>query len=396
MCDTMVIVGDNRVLFAKNSDRDANEGQNLEWHPRRLNGKDATLRCTYIGIPDVRETNAVLLSRPFWIWGAEIGTNEHGVTIGNEAVFTKEPHESAPGLIGMDLLRLALERAETAETACGVITALLELYGQGGGCGHESKKFVYHNSFIVADRTSAFVLETAGRKHAIEQVSGVRSISNGLTIPEFRQRYTDTIKTRGSGAPVRQKRTQALCRTATNVAGLMAVLRDHGTAKDDGTPHYAWINGGLNAPCVHAGGMFASSQTTASWIAELSPNRSQHWVTGTSAPCIGLFKPVHVGTTVNPGPPAKDQSDHSLWWRHERFHRMVMKDPARLRPLFIPERDAVEARWIASPPAAQAAFDEASALLNKWTRLVSEQTVRDTRPVWTRRYWAKRDRMASV
>jgi secernin len=59
----------------------------------------------------------VLLAKPFWIWGAEMGANEHGIAIGNEAVFTKIPYDKQPGLIGMDSLRLALERAHTARRA---------------------------------------------------------------------------------------------------------------------------------------------------------------------------------------------------------------------------------------------------------------------------------------
>jgi len=141
MCDTLVIVEPNRVLFAKNSDRDANEGQNLVWSPRRQNPSSSTIRCTYIEIPDVMETHATLISQPFWMWGGEIGTNEYGVTIGNEAVFTNQTYEKEPGLLGMDLLRLALERASTARAAVDVITALLQKYGQGGGCGHEKRKF---------------------------------------------------------------------------------------------------------------------------------------------------------------------------------------------------------------------------------------------------------------
>lgn len=39
-----------------------------------------------------------------------MGANEHGVTIGNEAVFTKVPYDKQPGLIGTDFLRLTCRR----------------------------------------------------------------------------------------------------------------------------------------------------------------------------------------------------------------------------------------------------------------------------------------------
>ncbi|MFM9709680.1 hypothetical protein, partial [Streptomyces galilaeus] len=82
-----------------------------------------------------KHTYKVLLSKPFWIWGAEMGVNEHGVVIGNEAIFSKVPAEKDGKLIGMDLLRLGLERGSTAKEAMEMIIALLEEFGQGGNCG---------------------------------------------------------------------------------------------------------------------------------------------------------------------------------------------------------------------------------------------------------------------
>lgn len=50
------------------------------------------------------------------MFGAEMGANEYGVVIGNEAVFSKDDYPSMNargknnGLLGMDLLRLGLVR----------------------------------------------------------------------------------------------------------------------------------------------------------------------------------------------------------------------------------------------------------------------------------------------
>ena len=173
MCDTIVALGnvtaDGTVILAKNSDRETNEAQQIVVIPRAGHEKDATVKCTYIEIPQVRETYGVLLSKPFWIWGCEMGANEYGVAIGNEAVFAKVPAGKEPGLIGMDFIRLALERADTARRALEVIVELLGTYGQSGNCGLLRKQY-YHNSFIIADPTEAWVLETVDKFWAAERV----------------------------------------------------------------------------------------------------------------------------------------------------------------------------------------------------------------------------------
>lgn len=393
MCDTLVVVQSDGVLFAKNSDRDANEAQLLDWQPRRTYAAGTKLECTWIEIPQVRETHAVLLSRPFWMWGAEMGANEHGVVIGNEAVFTRQPYADS-GLTGMDLLRLALERAESARAAVDVIVELLETHGQGGGCGHENRRFTYHNSFLIADPHSAFVLETAGKLSAVEEVRGARSISNTLTIPGFAEAHSDTVKTWACSSRSRRRRTQALAEETTDVAGMLQILRDHGPGHEE--PQYSLVNGGMGAPCMHAGGMAAASQTTASWVADLRGG-IQHWVTGTAAPCCSLFKPVRIDEPLDLGPIPDDTFDaETLWWRHELLHRRVMHDPTALRPLFIPERDQVEAAWLIAPPEPAEAFRHADELLHSWTQRVAAEPVTDHRPGFVRRYWSKRDRRAQL
>lgn len=371
------MVDGGRVLFAKNSDRDPNEAQVLEWHPAAGHGAGANLRCTWIEIPQVDQTHAVLISRPCWMWGAEMGTNEHGLTIGNEAVFTNQPY-APEGLTGMDLLRLALERAVTAAGAVDVITGLLERWGQGGGCGYENRSFSYHNSFLIADPGGAIVLETAGQAWAVERVeAGVRSISNGLTIPGFAERYGNRL--RSAVAQCRTRRALTTNAARPDVGALMGLLRSHGASE---WPVYSPVNGAMAAPCMHAGGLIRSAQTTASWVSELRVDGAAHWATGSAAPCVSLFKPVRLD---EPTP-----TDPAFWWRHERLHRRALRDPTRIQ--FREERDQIERSWLADPPPSGEAFAVAAELLWRWTAELGDP--RDRRPRWVRRYWRKRDRHA--
>lgn len=392
MCDTIAIVRKKAIFFAKNSDRDPNEAQLLEWRPAQEHPAGSKLKCTWIEIPQAERTHAVLISRPFWMWGAEMGTNEHGVVIGNEAVFTKQPYAKT-GLTGMDMLRLALERADSAERACEVIVQLLETHGQGGGCGFENRDFTYHNSFMIADPNGAYVLETAGKLHAKERVEGTRPISNCLTIGGFAEKHGEYWKTRISGCRTRMGRMHHLASKTLGAQHLFAALRDHGARYSN--PSYRWTNGGMNAACMHGGGILASAQTTGSWVTEILNGEVRHWVTATAAPCTSLFKPVRIDKPLALGSP-QNKADDSLWWRHERFQRSVMRNPEPLRDCYVPERNALEAEWTDNPPDPAAAFAKGDELLSKWSDAVAKRSVEDTRPGQVKRYWQKRNQIAGV
>ena len=184
MCDTIVAVGsatkNGTTLFGKNSDREPDEAQNIKIYPGLQHGPDEMVQCTHISIPQVAETAGILLCQPFWMFGGEMGSNEYGVVIGNEALLTKEQPDPT-GLTGMDLLRLALERGRTAKEALEIITGLLETYGQGGNCGYR-REIYYMNSFIIADGSEAYVLETVKSWWAWKKIKDFWAISNIISL----------------------------------------------------------------------------------------------------------------------------------------------------------------------------------------------------------------------
>jgi len=193
-CDTWVALPDStaggHTIMAKNSDRTLHDCQPLFFHAAKKWPAGTKVELGRITIPQAAETFATLGSSPYWCWGYEEGINEHGVAIGNEGIWTKALIEALAasrrgegprrGPTGMDLVRLGLERGRTASDAVDVIGALTEKYGQfGSGLPGIDFEGAYENSYIIADRREAWILETAGRRWAARRVTrGVASISN--------------------------------------------------------------------------------------------------------------------------------------------------------------------------------------------------------------------------
>ncbi|MFU8802595.1 MAG: C69 family dipeptidase [Bradymonadaceae bacterium] len=399
MCDSFVVTsavsGDGSVWFGKNSDREPGEAQALDHIPSRRHAPGARLRTTHVEIPQAQRTHEILISRPVWMWGAEMGANEKGLVVGNQAVFTREPVPRT-GLTGMDLVRLALERADTAEEALELITDLIARHGQGGRCGYRNHGFRYHSAFILADRLGAWVLETAGSFWAAKRVQGIRTLSNTLSIGsdfdkisngayrharrqgwcegpgdfDFARCFTDPLYRSLSGGLLRSRCTFNRLYSARHIGleSCMSVLRDHGGEH----PAHGWR---MKTPCAHASWWPTrhAGQTTASMINRLSPAGDVHWLTGTSSPCLSVFKPVILGGDIlDAGPtPSQSNDDKSLFWRHEALHRMVLEDYDALRPIFEEERLRLEEQALGTVGGDwQIAWDEHRQALQSWLRNV--------------------------
>lgn len=393
-CDSLVALGDatrdGRVHFAKNSDRPEQEAQPLWQQPRRRHDAGSALRCTYVEIPQVGATAALIGSRPWWCWGFEHGLNEHGVAIGNQTIFTKDA-PAGTGLIGMDLVRLGLERGRSAREAVEVITGLLAAWGQGGS-GFADKDWAYNNSFLVADRQTAFVLETSDRHWAWREVRGVASLSNHMTLGsdwealsdgfvehavaqgwweagrterfDVAAAYRDTTLVPESISSGRHGRTCALLdagRGRIDVAGLQAALRDHYGRLAPSTDISRLLPEDISV-CMHAEPV---GTTTASLVAALPADAAEPLVYRASlgSPCCSVFVPLRLDAPVPAAMLAggAEPAPDSLWWQCKRLVQWVQQDwEARLPPLRA-QLDAIEAEADAGMAAALADGDPARA-----------------------------------
>lgn len=338
------------------------------------------LQVTYTAVPQVKHTHAVLIPRPSWMWGAEIGVNDCGVAIGNEAVFTLGKY-GEKSLTGMDLLRLALERSESAEEAVKTIIGFLEEYGQGGNCGYDHT-FLYDNSFMIMDRVNLFILETHNKEWVWKKTDHA-SISNRLCIGaegdkysadrkcNFKFKNTERVFTAGSGSRSRKGITGNRIAGAETVADFMAALRQH----KQGIVN-PFSCGSVTSPCMHFGGI-VGDHTTSSLIASIEECKTVLWTTGSSTPCVSLFKPWLFGNDlITPYYYGKDTNAVKYWYNQEEFRRKLI---SKVIPQeYFDLRDALEQKWISQ---AESASD------NSDFELLSAQCYAEEKRFFD--YWAK-------
>jgi dipeptidase len=397
MCDTQVIRSGNTTLFAKNSDREPGEPQHVRYYPAVRGDATSKVEATYVAVEQVPDRHAVILSQPSWIWGAEMGVNEHGLAIGNEAVFTRVVDRTGKALLGMDILRLALERCRTAGEAIDCIDQLLARYGQAGPAGYRDRNFRYDSSFIVADSDDAWVVETAGQHWVARRVDRFDAISNALCITEDFQRHS-----RGLHEFARTKRRldaggklnfagafdtrfmkfmgRAGERRACSLAMLSALPDPHPAAMAAGLRWHAsetedFARHGNADICMHAGGITRPSQTTASMVAALRPGEPPEiYVTGTSAPCLSLFQPVDFQSFHAAGRKG-DDGRLDLWEGFEKVHRRALFDAA-FRHQLIASRDRLEFRMFDTALPVEKRREEARQWHREWIGRAAEGAIR--------------------
>lgn len=323
MCDTLYKKSGDNAVFLKNSDRAVNEPNLVLFYtPRKAQGN---LQCTYMSIPD-EGSCSVLLYKPSWIWGAEMGINEFNVVIGNEAVFTKSKNKKIQSLIGMDFVRLALERSSNAQAAVQVIIKLLELYGQGGNCGFDHS-FYYDNSYLIADANESYIVETSGKEWVVKKLITQGNISNRLSITtdyesssnigDFKRKNIEPIYSFFSGSKTRQMQGQKHLNGIidTSKSQSFAALRSH-TVDDK----MLFNKGSVKSVCMHAGVL--GDHTTGSMAVFFNSGTSSIWLTGSSTPCLSVFKPVYFGQVSSPVF-TDEKLSYEYWLKREKVNRAI-------------------------------------------------------------------------
>jgi secernin len=350
MCDSLCFIGPGGTVFAKNSDRPVGEVQLVQSHQARLSGGD--VETQYLTVPDAGAFST-LLAQPSWLWGAEHGINEHGVAIGNERISTIEDAQSAPdALIGMDLVRLGLERGATATGALEIMTELLERYGQGGTADRAHGE-AYFSSFLIADSEEAWILETSGRSWVAKSIAEKAAISNRISLgTDWTRSSTDLAhganfdkwrdeREQTGFADIRLEASDRFLSTLGAEAGsrqMVAHMRDHGTGP--------WGEPGTKGPslplpqelradftgvsvCMHVRELSVTTSSLVCWLPSDPGDVVRAWV-APGSPCVSVYIPVFPPQKGRAGVLPLELSDRSLWSDVDSLRHRAEHDPDEL------------------------------------------------------------------
>ncbi len=410
-CDTLALGKDfyvgNKPFFGKNSDRPLGECQPLLYVPAANHAPDEMLRCTHLTIPQVSHTHAIIGSRPYWIWGFEMGLNDQGLIIGNEAQGSRCDPETVEGLLGMDMLRLALERCATAREAIDCIGVLLETYGQNANASALYDRR-YENSFLAVDKEEIWLMETAGRQWVAKRITDWSAISNCYSIGtdydlcsedlesyarqrrwlansetlDFAKAYTAAGERQPRAVP-RWRRMCKLIREHEGALGAEAVkqiLRDHFEGEIN-EPRLGATFGTFMSVCMHAM-CWDSFQTAASMLWEWNEKLGPIVRYAPSIPCLSVYLPLYftdyLPEMLTTGGEKFDEK--SLWWLFERLAMAVSIDEDRFGANVRAQLRALEAALARQAEAAEAVGDKNA--LNTLMDQAVEQAAGLARNLW--------------
>ena len=156
-------------------------------------------------------------------------------------------------------------------------------------------------------------------------------------------------------------------------------------------------------PCAHSSWhpTRRAGQTTSSMVSRLSANQNTHWLTGTSSPCLSVFKPIVLGgDIISTAPkPQMTYDSESLFWRHERLHRLVLKDYNKLKETFDDARVALEANFVSLPPGdittsfCRQAWELHRQALPDWLNLVEQASTKRGKLSLFNVYWSQQEKL---
>lgn len=263
------------------------------------------------------------------------------------------------GVLGMETLRLALEEAASAAEAVGFLGHFVETHPQGGNGAYKGEVY-YDNSYLVADFTEAWIVETAGRRWAARRATSPAAISNCYSLADDFDRADPVTtaerkpgyswKRRVGGRPYGMlmhgdfRRSCSLARIGSaevKAETVLSAMRSHGPRLK-----------GTRSVCMHGGGP-VNIATTSSLVVEMYPaeRRAVLWFTASPGPCLSVYRPAVLENGSFSFPwtdyDYREGSERSLeYWKLRRSATARLERTALRDPAFAARRDAAQRRLL--------------------------------------------------